>query len=401
MSQVQAQGERRQAQHGAAPGRGLHAAFLLLCLFGLGVSFELTRIHLWVHTDPNYRSFCAVSEAVNCDAVAESSYSVFMAVPVSVWGMVGYLLMGALALLALLRPRGERFPAGLHVLLAAFSAAVSLTLGTISVLAISSVCILCLSSYSINIGLLVIALVAARRRGGISAAVVGDVTALRRRWPRVLAVAVPLAALSAGLVALYPAYWRHDAVRGVAGLPAGVGEHGQPWIGATQPRAIIEEYSDYQCPHCRRGHREMRRLVERYPDRLRFIHRHYPLDHHCNPNIKRPFHPRACELARMVACATRQGKAWEANDLLFFEVRDTATLAAESVPQRLGIDAAAFAACMLDPASLQGISDEIARGMELGVRGTPSYVLDGKIYPGHVPDDELRQALGLGPDDPL
>jgi len=365
------------------------------------VSFELTRIHLWVHTDPNYRSFCAVSEAVNCDAVAESTYSLFLAVPVSVWGMLGYLIMATLAAVALFRPRSERFPAGLHVLLTVFSVTVSLLLGTISVLAISSVCLLCLTSYAINLVLLVLALLAARRRGGIFAATLADLRLLLRRWPRALAAAVPLGALCGALIAFYPAYWLHEEVRGPAGLPTGVDDQGHPWIGARQPSVVIEEYSDYQCPHCRRGHREMRRLVERFPDRLRFVHRHYPLDNHCHRMIKRPFHQRACELARLVVCAGRQDKAWEANDLLFFEVRDTARFDSATLPGRLGLDERAFAACIQDGASLEAVRAEIERGIGLGIRGTPSYVLQGKVYPGHIPEEELRAALGVKPGDPL
>ena len=59
---------------------------ILLYLLGVLVSIELTRIHLFVHTDPAYQSVCAVSEGVNCETVAISPYSVFAGLPVSVDG---------------------------------------------------------------------------------------------------------------------------------------------------------------------------------------------------------------------------------------------------------------------------------------------------------------------------
>ena len=63
--------------------------------------------------------------------------------------------------------------------------------------------------------------------------------------------------------------------------------HGWHWIGATKPTVTIYEFSDYQCPHCLRGHEQMRKLLAQYPDKLRLVHRHYPLDHQCNPAINR------------------------------------------------------------------------------------------------------------------
>ena len=69
----------------AEPPRGLVIAFVLLCLLGLGVSIELSRIHVFVHTDPSYHSVCAMSEGVNCETVAASPYSVFAGLPVAVW----------------------------------------------------------------------------------------------------------------------------------------------------------------------------------------------------------------------------------------------------------------------------------------------------------------------------
>ncbi|MCP4606313.1 MAG: hypothetical protein GY847_38350, partial [Proteobacteria bacterium] len=76
-----------------------------LCLVGVGISIELTRIHIFTHTDPTYHSICAVSELVNCETVALSPYSVFAGLPVSVWGILGYLTIGLLATWSAFKPR--------------------------------------------------------------------------------------------------------------------------------------------------------------------------------------------------------------------------------------------------------------------------------------------------------
>jgi uncharacterized membrane protein len=69
----------------SAPPRWLLVASLALCLAGLGVAADLTRIHYKVHTDDRYQSFCAISKEVNCDTVAQSDWSVFLGLPISVW----------------------------------------------------------------------------------------------------------------------------------------------------------------------------------------------------------------------------------------------------------------------------------------------------------------------------
>ena len=55
-------------------GRGWRIAFLVLCTVGACLSADLLRLHVNVHTDPDYHSYCAMSERVNCDTVAASDY---------------------------------------------------------------------------------------------------------------------------------------------------------------------------------------------------------------------------------------------------------------------------------------------------------------------------------------
>ncbi len=373
-----------------APSRVTTWSLLLLSLLGLATAFELTRIHLWVHTAPDYRSFCAISETVNCDTVAESPYSVFLGVPVAAWGMLGYGIMAALAGLLVRRPSGGM--AGLLSAFVWFSVGTSLVLGTISVFAIESICILCFTTYAIN--LLMAGILLYWSRGKVLAALAEGFHHVARHRARYLPAGLAVVLLAGGAMAVYPPYWKVQVLRGPGGLATGTDPEGHPWIGATSPKLVIQEFSDYQCPHCRRGHKEVRALVEAHPDAIRFIHRHFPLDEQCNPLVKRRFHPQACKLARMVVCAGRQGKTWEANDLIFFQTKNVRTLGPEVMVSRLGLDQARFSACMKDPSSLGPVKRDIDEGLSLGIRGTPTYVIDGKTYPGHIPDSVLVEVLG-------
>nr|CBX30216.1 hypothetical protein N47_D30250 [uncultured Desulfobacterium sp.] len=63
-------------------------AFLLFA--GLADSIYLSVHHYLVYTDIGYESFCAISKAINCDTVSQSPYSIFLGVPVAIWGVAGY-----------------------------------------------------------------------------------------------------------------------------------------------------------------------------------------------------------------------------------------------------------------------------------------------------------------------
>lgn len=89
--------------------------FLGLALIGLAVAIELIRIHVMVHTDPGYRSFCAISAKVNCDTVAESRFAIFLRVPVAALAtVVGVLIEVPVMLPAVFVCNRTRhwFPAG-------------------------------------------------------------------------------------------------------------------------------------------------------------------------------------------------------------------------------------------------------------------------------------------------
>ena len=96
-------------------------AAALLSLWGLWIAVELTQIHYMTHTDPNFHAVCALSEGVNCETVALSPYSVFMGLPVSVWGIYGYLFMAALSLWGMSKWRlHSAWPLGGMTLLSTF-----------------------------------------------------------------------------------------------------------------------------------------------------------------------------------------------------------------------------------------------------------------------------------------
>jgi protein-disulfide isomerase/uncharacterized membrane protein len=385
-----------------APGRatgnarGWRIVFLVLCTIGACLSADLLRLHVNVHTDPDYHSYCAMSERVNCDTVAASDYSVVLGLPLALWGLVGYVALGVLTAWGLRGGRyGTRWPLGIAFWLGIFCSVLGVALLALSHWVIESVCVVCGGTYLVNIALGLVAWMALRS-GGLrpGEALSDDLTRIRREpRPFVLftgAFAVILLICGAAI----PAYWRIEAATGPGGVPRGVTAEGHQWIGAEQPLLEIVEYSDYQCPHCQRGHDEMRKLVAAHPDKVRLVHRHYPMDQQCNIAITRPFHPYACAYARLAHCAGEQEKFWETNDYLYGQGRRRLQVTAEEIATQLGLEIGPLRDCLGKNESLLAVQRDLGAGRKLNIRGTPTFVIDGRTYPGRVPQDVIDAALG-------
>lgn len=384
-----------------APSRKSTLLFVALCLSGIAVSVELTRVHLFVHTDPSYHSLCAISEGFNCETVAVSPYSVFAGLPVSMWGIAGYLVMGALGLWASVEKRlHPAWPWGLLLLLATFSVAMSVVLAFLSAVSIDSLCLLCMGCYAINTALMAICIFVVRR-SPVRALdlLVLDGEALRSR--PLLAVLLALAGAAAvGLLQIgVPTYWKTPGWRDLPKLASGADLSGHHFIGARDPVLTIVEFSDYECPHCRAAHARVRALAARHPTRIRLVHRHLPLDIACHPGLRRPFHTRACFFAEAAECAGLQGRFWEMNDALFSVLQTVRTDHVDPVELavRLGLSGPEFEHCLDSHASAQRVANDVREAMTRKLTGTPTFLVGGRTYSGGVPEAELERLLREAP----
>jgi protein-disulfide isomerase len=190
-------------------------------------------------------------------------------------------------------------------------------------------------------------------------------------------------------------YWQHGGWKDLPTLPEGVDSKGLHWKGATQPLITIVEYSDYQCPYCRRAHRDTRILAGKFPNEIRLVHRHFPLDNACNTKMKRAFHEFACKFSRASACAADQDKFWEMNDALF-SIQDTTKAAdvnVETIAVELGLDRSKFLSCMSEKEVPGTILRDIAEGARLQIGGTPTYFINGQSFEGGVSEEVIAKML--------
>lgn len=153
------------------------------------------------------------------------------------------------------------------------------------------------------------------------------------------------------------------------------------------PVAIVE-FSDFQCPYCGAVQPTLEQLLQEYPEDVGIIYRHFPL----------PSHDYAAKAAEASECASDQGMFWEYHDMLFQNQKSLDMNSLKGYAARLGLNSTAFNACLDSGVMSQRVRFAQDSGVENGVSGTPTFLINGrKIYgnqPYSVFKAEVEKALG-------
>lgn len=162
--------------------------------------------------------------------------------------------------------------------------------------------------------------------------------------------------------------------------------------GPEHARVTLVEYGDFECPSCKMAVPTPDLLLDRYPGKIRFIYRHFPLEE---------AHPHALAAAEASEAAAAQGKFWELHALLFqhqahLKPKDLYRYAGE-----VGLDLVRYTAEMDDHIYLQKVREHVAGGRRSHIRATPSFFLDGVIqdvsYGMQGLHDAVEAAVRRGP----
>jgi len=362
---------------------------------GLVAAIYLSVSHYRVYTDVGYKSFCAISRAINCDTVSQSPYSIFGGLPVPIWGVIGYtFLLLFLPLAAAKGAEKKRIWALIFWISLVFSA-YSVVLAFISSYYIGSYCIMCIVSYGVNLSILFYSWMVRRRFSncGLIADTREDLLFL---WKKKMTAALIFPTFLAGVLLIWifiPSYWHIQPPHLADHIPTGVTAEGHPWIGAREPLLEITEFTDYQCFQCKKMHSLLRRIVSENADRIRIVHRNYPMDNKFNPIVKQPFHIGAGKMALLAIFAESKDKFWEMNDYLYNVAHQQGRIEIKELAQTLDLNAGDLGRSLNDAENRFKLQRDIQAGNKLGITGTPAYVINGKVYLGQIPAEVLKSGM--------
>ena len=164
-----------------------------------------------------------------------------------------------------------------------------------------------------------------------------------------------------------------------------------PVRGERSARVTLVEFSDFQCPYCIRSQETLREVQKKYSKDLRLVFKQFPLE---------SLHENARMAAEASLCADDQGKFWQLHDWLFENGSTLSHDAVVAAAPTLGLDAALLGKCMDAHAHAEDVDRDIALGEKIGVGGTPTFFINGRLYAGGnsvddfgaVIDEELRAA---------
>jgi uncharacterized membrane protein/protein-disulfide isomerase len=362
---------------------------------GLANSIYLAISHYRVYTDLAYKSFCAISKSINCDTVSQSPYSILIGIPVPVWGIIGYAFFLLLLCFAWNRDVcKQRLWTTLFILSLSFSI-YSIVLAYISTFIIHSYCLMCIVSYGINFLLLYYTWLIRKRfdKNHFLMEIKMDFLLLREKRKTTLTVFLSFIGVLVFLFIFSPSYWIYTSPVLSKATPSGTTVDGHPWIGAVDPELTITEFADYQCFQCKKMHFYLRKLVAQYPDKLRLVHRHFPMDHTYNPLVKEPFHIGSAKMAILSLYAAEKNKFWGINEILFNIDKKKGNFNIRSMAQIAGFDVNEFARSVNDKSLQYKLKVDIWDGIKLGVTGTPAYLINNDVYIGHVPAELINRAI--------
>ena len=143
----------------------------------------------------------------------------------------------------------------------------------------------------------------------------------------------------------------------------------------------LVEFYDPRCPYCRKMLPDLQAVVTGDP-RLRLVEKLIPI-----------LGPNSLLESRAIAAAGRQGRYAALQHALMTESGTPDMAQIRSLASAEGIDVARLERDMADPALQAKLRSDVALAQSLGITGTPSFVLGGKIIPGAISLEDLRQAI--------
>lgn len=158
----------------------------------------------------------------------------------------------------------------------------------------------------------------------------------------------------------------------------------RPVLGSVTAPVTIVEFGDFGCPYSRASSFVLRSLAAKYPNQFSLIYRDFPLTE---------IHPFAQKASEAAACAAEQNKFWEYHDKLYLHQDNLDDASFEQFANQLNLDAGKFHNCYATHTYAKQIAEDYQAGLDAGVRGTPTFFINGNRIAGSIPQNILENVI--------
>ncbi len=167
-----------------------------------------------------------------------------------------------------------------------------------------------------------------------------------------------------------------------------------PSRGTASAKMTVVEFSNFHCPFCLRSWKKMKDLLEKNPQEIKYVFKHFPLQ----PQGK------AFELSEMVAATEEVGNEafWMIHDFFFsgegqaYVNKEKAELKQkiEEILKMKGYDEKVFQTALEKGKGRKRVEEDMLLGSKFGVRGTPTMIINGDLVGSALTDKMVEQYLG-------
>ncbi len=157
-------------------------------------------------------------------------------------------------------------------------------------------------------------------------------------------------------------------------------------LGNDDAPVTIIEFSDYECPFCTRFYlNTLPQIKSEYIDtgKVKLIYRDFPLNFHAN----------AQKAAEAAECAGEQGKYYEMHDKLFDGGVVGGVSSFKQYAKNIRLNAGEFDACLDSGEMASEVQKDFQEGQKAGVRGTPTFFINGQILTGAQPFEVFKEMI--------
>jgi protein-disulfide isomerase len=156
------------------------------------------------------------------------------------------------------------------------------------------------------------------------------------------------------------------------------------WVGKANAPVSLVQYGDYQSEACAKAQKMVKKLLELYPEKLRFNYRHFPLTQ---------VHQHAQKAAEAAVGAAQEGKFWEMHELLFQNQRRLGAVSLKEYAREAGVTDKNFLPKLVDSAYGWTVRADLLEGLNNGVRDVPSFFINDELYTGKPTLEGLSKAI--------
>jgi protein-disulfide isomerase len=157
-----------------------------------------------------------------------------------------------------------------------------------------------------------------------------------------------------------------------------------PTRGSAGAPVTIVEFEDFQCPFCKKAQDTLEQVLVRYKDKVRMVHRDFPLQ---------PLHPASWKAHEAGRCAEEQRKFWEYRNSLYRNAPAANLEQLNNYASQVGMNLPDFKKCLDSGKFRSVVQKDVDEGDRLGVEGTPAFFINGRRLSGAQPENEFARII--------